>query len=116
MIPFTTIIPADTGAGVVYIPVPADMTCLGFSATHSTATGCVSSVTASSGSTVLGTAAIGAAVAAATITNATMSTTTATRKTKLTKAIPLKIAVDDRTNSAAIYVTAYMDEFALQSD
>lgn len=116
MILLHTIIPAATGAGTVYIPVPADMTVLGFYCTPSTATGCTSTVTASSGSTALGTAAIGAADAAATITASTMNATLATRKTKLTSAIPLKIAVDARTNSSAIFVTVKLDEFALQRD
>ena len=116
MVIVTTQIPAATGAGTVYVPVPADMTVLGFSVTPSTATGCTSTVTASSGSTALGTAAIGAADAAATITNATMNATLATRKTKLTKAIPLKLAVDARTNSSAIFISVWFDEFALQRD
>ena len=116
MIILNTIIPAGTGAGSVYIPVPADMTVLGFAATPSTATGSTSTVTAVSGSTTMGSAAIGAAVAAGTITAATMSTTLATRKTKVTSTVPLKIAVDARTNSAAIYVSVFLDEFALQRD
>lgn len=111
-----TIIPAGTGAGTVYIPVPSTMTVLGFSATPSTATGCTSTVTATSGSTALGTAAIGAADAAATVTAATMNATLATRKTTVTTTVPLKISVDARTNSSAIFVGVWLDEFALQRD
>jgi hypothetical protein len=111
-----TIIPAGTGAGTVYIPVDADYTVIGFYCTPSTATGCTSTVTATSGSTAVGTAAIGAADAAAAITAATMNATLATRKTKITSTVPLKIAVDARTNSSTIYVTVALDPFALQKD
>lgn len=111
-----TIIPAGTGAGTVYVPVPADMTVLGFSVTPSAVTGSVSTVTASSGATALGTAAIAAAGAAGTVVDATMSTTLETRKTKVTKTVPLKLAVDARTNSAAIFISVWLDEFALQRD
>jgi hypothetical protein len=110
------IIPAGTGAGTIYIPVPSNMTVLGMDATPSTASGCTSTVDLISGSTTVGSAAIGAAVAAATITSAVMSTTLATRKTLITKAIPLKITVDARTNSCAIFLSVYLDEFALQRD
>ena len=116
MIPFTTIIPAATGAGTVYIPVPANMTMLGASATPSTATGCESTITFSSGSTAVGTLVVATAQGAGTVSNAIMHATTATRKTLFTKAIPIKVTVDARSNSAYIYVTVYMDEFALQSD
>jgi hypothetical protein len=116
MVIVTTQIPAATGAGTVYVPVPADMTVLGFSACPSTATGGTSTVTVSSGSTALGTAAIGAADAAGVITNATMHATLATRKTKVTKAIPVKVAVDARSNSSSIFVSLWLDEFALQRD
>jgi hypothetical protein len=114
LVPF--IIPAGTGAGTIYIPVDADYTVLGFYVTPSTATGCTSTVTATSGSTALGTAAIGAADAAATVTASTMSATLATRKTKITATVPLKIAVDARTNSSAIFGSVKLDEFALQRD
>lgn len=111
-----TIIPAATGAGTVYVPVPSDMTVLGFAVTPSAVTGSVSTVTASSGATALGTAAIAAAGAAGTVVAATMNATLATRKTKITTTVPLKIAVDARTNSAAIFVSVWLDEFALQRD
>jgi len=110
------IIPAGTGAGTLYIPVPADMTVLGFAVTPSAVTGSVSTVTLSSGSTALGTAAIAADTAAAAIISATMNATLATRKTKITAAIPLKVAVDARTNSTAIFGSVWLDEFALQRD
>lgn len=114
VVPFA--IPAGTGAGTLYIPVPADMTVLGFKVTPSTATGCTSSVVAMSGATTMGTAAIGAADGAGTITAATMDTTVATRKTKVTATVPLKISVDARTNSAAIFGSVFLDEHALQLD
>lgn len=114
IVPF--MIPAATGAGSVYILVPANMTVLGYDVTPSTATGCTSTVSAISGSTTVGTAEIGAAVAAATVVNATMNATLATRKTVVTKAIPLKMSVDARTNSSLIYGSVYLDEFALQRD
>jgi len=116
MIMLHTFIPAATGAGTVYVPVPADMTVLGFAACPSTATGGTSTVTVSSGSTALGTAAIGAADAAGVITAGTMHATLATRKTKVGATIPVKVAVDARSNSAAIFVTLFLDEFALQRD
>lgn len=112
----TTIIPAGTGAGTVYIPVNADYTVLGLSATPSAVTGCASTVTVSSGATALGTAAILSATAAGAIIEGVMDATVATRKTKVTTAIPLKVAVDARTNSTAIFVTLSLDEFALQRD
>lgn len=112
----TTFIPAATGAGTVYVPVPANMTVLGFDVTPSAVTGSVSTVTASSGATALGTAAIAADTAAGAIINGVMSTTLATRKTVITKAVPLKLAVDARTNSSAIFISVYLDEFALQRD
>jgi hypothetical protein len=116
MIIVNTLIQAGTGAGLSYIPVPADMTVLGFKACPSTATGCTSSVTVLSGSTTLGTAAIGAADGAGVITAGTMSATLATRKTVVTTTVPLKVAVDARTNSCTIYVSVFLDEFALQRD
>jgi len=114
IVPF--VIPAGTGAGTLYIPVPADMTVLGFAVTPSAVTGCTSTVTLSSGSTAVGTAAIASDTAAAAIITATMNATLATRKTKLTSAIPLKVAVDARTNSTAIFGSVWLDEFALQRD
>lgn len=111
-----TFFPAATGAGTMYVPVPADMTVLGFSCCPNTATGCTSTVTVSSGSTALGTAAIGAADGAGVITAATMNATLATRKTKVTSTVPVKVAVDARTNSSLIYVTLFLDEYALQKD
>jgi len=112
----SAMIPAATGAGTIYIPVPSDMTVLGFSITPSAVTGSVSTVTLSSGATAVGTAALAADTAAGAIINATMNATLATRKTKITKAIPLKVAVDARTNSTAIFVGIWLDEFALQRD
>jgi hypothetical protein len=114
VVPF--LIEAGTGAGATYIPVPADHTVLGFDVTPSAVTGCTSTVSAISGSTTVGSAAIGAAGAAGTIVNGTMSTTLATRKTKVSKTVPLKMSVDARTNSTAIFGSVYLDEFALQSD
>lgn len=111
-----TIITAGTGAGTVYIPVEADHTVLGFYVTPSTATGCASTVTVSSGATALGTAVIATAQAAATITAATMNATLATRKTKVSATVPIKVDVDARTNSAEIYVSVLLDESALQRD
>ena len=111
-----TIIPAGTGAATVYIPVDTDYTVLGFKVTPSAVTGSASTVTASSGATALGTAPILSATAAGAIISSTMNATLATRKTKITSAIPLKIAVDARTNSTSIFVTVFLDEFALQRD
>lgn len=109
-------ITAGTGAGTVYIPVDADYTVLGFYVTPSAVTGCVSTVSVYSGATAVGTAAITAAQAAGTITASTMNSTLATRKTKVTKTIPIKVSVDARTNSTEIYVGILLDEHALQSD
>lgn len=109
-------IAAATGAGFTLVPVPDNMTVLGFDVTPSTATGSASTVSLKSGSTVLGTAPILTATAKAAIINGAMSSTLATRKTLITKAVPLEIAVDARTNSSAIFFTVYLDEFALQRD
>lgn len=109
-------IAAATGAGFTLVPVPADMTVLGFDVTPSTATGCASTVSLKSGSTTLGSAAVLTATAKADIINGAMSTTLATRKTLVTKTVPLEVAVDARTNSSAIFFTVYLDEFALQRD
>jgi hypothetical protein len=116
MIIVNTLIQAATGAGFSYIPVPANMTVLGFKACPSAVTGCTSTVTLLSASTTLGSAAIGAADAAGAITAGTMDTTLATRKTVVTATVPLKVAVDARTNSSTIYVSVFLDEFALQRD
>jgi hypothetical protein len=109
-------IPAGRGAGTVYIPVDKDYTVTGFYVTPSGVTGSVSTVTVSSGNTGLGTAAIAADTAAAAIISATMNATLATRKTKVTAAIPIKVAVDARTNGVAIFGSVKLDEFALQRD
>ena len=116
MIVISGLIEAATGAGATYVPVPANMTVLGFACTPSTATGCTTTVTAVSGSTTLGTASITTAQAAATISAATMSTTLATRKTVVTSTVPLKINVDARTNSSTIFFSVFLDEYALQRD
>jgi len=110
------LVEAATGAGFTVVPVPANMTVLGFDVTPSTATGCATAVTVKSGSTTMGTASVLTDTAKLAIINGTMSTTLATRKTLLTKAIPLEVAVDARTNSSAIYFSLYLDEFALQKD
>ena len=114
IIPF--VFPTGTGAASLDILVPSDMTVLGFAATPSAVTGCTSSVTCASGTTVVGTAAIASDTAAHAVINATMSTTLATRKTKVGAATPLRVAVDARTNSVAIYGSVFLDEFALQRD
>ena len=112
----STIIPAGTGAGSVYIPVPANMTVLGFDATPSAVTGSTSTVSVLSASTTMGTAAILTDTAAGAIINGVMNATLATRKTVITRAVPLKVAVDARTNSTTIYVSVYLDQHALQKD
>jgi len=109
-------IPAATGAGTVWIPVDATYTVLGFYVTPSTAPGGTSTVTVTSGTADLGAAAIGATDAAGTVTSATMSSTLATRKTIVSPTVPLKIVVDARSNSCAIFGTIKLDEFALQRD
>ena len=116
MIILPTKISPATGAGGTYVPVPANMTLLGYDVTTSAVTGCTSTVIAKSGSTTIGTCALASDTAAGAIINGVMSTTLATRKTLLTKAIPLKFEVDARTNSCEIFITAYLDEFALQRD
>jgi hypothetical protein len=110
------LIQAGTGAGFSYIPVPANMTVLGFDATPSAVTGCTSTVSLLSGATTLGAAAILTDTAAGAIINGVMSATLATRKTVITKTVPLKVAVDARTNSTTIYVSVYLDQHALQKD
>jgi len=114
IVPF--VFPTATGAAALDILVPADMTVLGFSITPSGVTGSISTVTVSSGTTALGTAALAVDTAAHAVINATMNATLATRKTKITKAIPLRVALDARTNSVAVWGSVYLDEFALQRD
>jgi len=92
------------------------MTVIGADCTVSATTNCATTVSLMSGATTMGTMAVLTDTAPAAVITAVMSATLATRKTKVTKAIPLKVYVDARTQAAAIFVTLYMDEFALQRD
>ncbi|HBA73472.1 MAG TPA: hypothetical protein DCZ63_15155 [Geobacter sp.] len=92
------------------------MTVVGFAVTPSGVTGSVSTVSVLSGSTTMGTAVLATDTAAGAIISATMSATLATRKTKVTATVPLKVSVDARSNSVAIFGSVFLDEFALQRD
>ncbi len=110
------VIAAGTGAGFALVPVPANMTVLGFDVTPDAVTGSESTVTIENGTLVMGTAVVAADTAKGEIINGVMSSTLATRKGLLTKAVPLEVAVDARTNSTEIYFSVYLDEFALNKD
>ena len=110
-------IPTATSAKVVWLPLPAKCTVLGFKVVNDAIPAVAGVITLLSGATTLGTCTVAADAAVGATTNGVMSSTLATRKTPVSDTVALKInSSGAQTTTTAFTVLIMVDDMAMSRD